>query len=218
MTPEEFRWKSWLGGHGHGTSVTEDNLHRYDPEFEVVTGPEPSKLTLNSPPKAPLVGDGHWDPDPIQPGLGAKYSGFTWRQTIDEVELRIRLPRNEAGAFRAAGAIVVHMEPNTLRVSVGDNVLLDGQLYGRISVGGSCDARGSFWQVCDGELFVHMSKWLNHSVSTSRQSVASTWWRRLLCESMGATPASSEDEEDFPMRFPPNEYYATGKPLQHTRF
>ena len=77
-----------------------DNIHRYDPNYEIVTDEHRSKITLNSASNQQLFDrkDGsHWDPDSIVEGMGAKYESHTWRQSISEVVLCVRLPRDPDG-------------------------------------------------------------------------------------------------------------------------
>ncbi len=152
LSESEFKWKSWLGGHGPAVQVNEENLYKYCPGYDrlsptpdsttptsTTTAEDPPKLHTNQPLKdvtatlppsagsasSSAVGKGKprvnvhvteatlpafcpelntpgttsmsplpldWDLDPIKEGLGAKYPEFSWRQTTQEVELRIRLP------------------------------------------------------------------------------------------------------------------------------
>jgi hypothetical protein len=205
------RWKSWLGGRGHGTVVNADNLHRYDPNCRPPQ-PQPTSSISRHPvvaskhnkEQSPRVEGGasepavHWDHDPIPLALGVKYATHTWRQTTTEVEIRFLLP----DAHRSAAAkakVTVEITPFTLKALHGDTVLLNGTLQARAYVGGNCDDRTSTWYIADGVLVIHLSKWLRQSVGPCT-SAADTWWPSLF---------QDQNEASFARKYPPNEYYDT---------
>jgi hypothetical protein len=120
--------------------------------------------------------------------LGIECERYKWRQNQSYVEVFVLLPPG-----LDPKAVVVQLTPSTLRVCMGENMIVDGELYAPIK------AEESVWLITDGLLEIQMLKRNRRGQYANGCTNADTFWFALL--------ADARNKQRLALAAPPAAYY-----------